>query len=306
MKLLRSVLAHLLGMATLSCGPAQQVDRWTPVPVLGSEPTEVNPGPAPDGGAAEGGGPADLPGVQTDASVDRLDLGGIGGPDLVGGGGGDVGPVETDGGSASPLDARTLDSLAAKGSRGDASPDLPGMADVAGETVERGCPPGTCKRVFITSKATMNGGLGSLAAADAACQRLADSASLGGAWRAWLSDASASPATRFARSELAYRLLDGTRVARDWAGLTDGTLAHAIDVFETGGRVPGRTEPDGLDRDQPQRPRFRRQSAATGPTTRSGLPDGQVGLSSRSDRGWTQALIQLCSRSGARVYCFEQ
>jgi hypothetical protein len=290
-------------MATLSCGPAQQVDRWTAVPVLGGESTEGDPGPARDGGPLPGGGPTDPASVQPDASADRLDLGGFQGRDLVGGGGGDVGPVETDGRSASPLDGRSPDSPAAQGA--DGGRVVPGMADAPVETVERGCPPGTCRRVFITSRATTNGGLGSLAAADAACQRLADTASLGGAWRAWLSDASGSPATRFARSELVYRLLDGAQVARNWAGLTDGTLAHAIDVFETGGRVPAGqsfevwtgTNPSGFASGV---------NCGNWTNNSSGLPDGQVGLSSRTDRGWTQALAQFCSRAGAHLYCFEQ
>jgi hypothetical protein len=93
------------------------------------------------------------------------------------------------------------------------------------------------KRVFVSSK-LYNAALGGLAGADAKCQTLADAAGLGGTYAAWLSDKTQSPATRFSRGG-PWVLVDGTtEVAKDWATLTSGTLAHAIDRTEKGGPPP--------------------------------------------------------------------
>jgi hypothetical protein len=54
---------------------------------------------------------------------------------------------------------------------------------------------------------------------------------------AWLSAGTSSPSTRFTQSPTAYVLVDGTRIANDWADLIDGTLASAIVLTETGVHV---------------------------------------------------------------------
>ncbi len=95
----------------------------------------------------------------------------------------------------------------------------------------------TNKKVFVSS-ATYDGNLGGLAGADAKCQALADAAALPGTYKAWLSDSTGSPSTRFTQSTVPYVLVDGTVVANDWADLVDGTLAHAIDKTELGGAPP--------------------------------------------------------------------
>lgn len=91
--------------------------------------------------------------------------------------------------------------------------------------------------VFVTSQA-YDGNRGGLAGADAICQSLADASPLvhlrGRAWMAWLSDTTGSPFTRFVRSANAYTLPDNTTIASDWADLTSGTLANAINVDERG------------------------------------------------------------------------
>jgi hypothetical protein len=87
------------------------------------------------------------------------------------------------------------------------------------------------KRVFVTSE-RYHADLGGLAGADAKCQALADAASLGGTYKAWLSDATGSPSTRFTKSTTPYVRLDGMIVANDWADLTDGTLLASISITE--------------------------------------------------------------------------
>lgn len=97
------------------------------------------------------------------------------------------------------------------------------------------------KQVFVTSKA-YTAALGGLKGADALCQAHADAAKLGGTYKAWLSDDTASPVSRFSASCKAggpFVLTDGTVIANDWAGLTSGTLLAALQVTETKGPPPG-------------------------------------------------------------------
>ena len=95
------------------------------------------------------------------------------------------------------------------------------------------------KRVFITSSRTTSN-FGSLVAADAICQAAATGAALGGSWKAWLSTATTSAASRLAHSATAYRLVDGTLVAQDWNHLVSGApLKNPIDLDENGNFVPG-------------------------------------------------------------------
>ena len=96
-------------------------------------------------------------------------------------------------------------------------------------------------RIVFTSSATFTGALGGLAGADNECQQLASAAGLPGTFKAWLSDATGSPSTRFAQAPVPYLLVDGTVVANDWTELTSGTIQHALDQSETGG-PPGRDD----------------------------------------------------------------
>ena len=101
------------------------------------------------------------------------------------------------------------------------------------------------KTVFVTT-ATFDGNLGGLAGADEKCQAAADASSIvpSGTYRAWLSDSTGSPSTRFQRSTGPYVLPDGTIIAaHGYADLTNGTLNAPIDQTETGGPTspPGTT-----------------------------------------------------------------
>lgn len=93
------------------------------------------------------------------------------------------------------------------------------------------------KRVFISS-VFFDGDFGGLDGADAACQELSVAAGLPGQYRAWLSDSTGSPATRFAQSATPYILVDGTVIADDWADLADGQLNDAIYLQEDGSPSP--------------------------------------------------------------------
>ena len=102
--------------------------------------------------------------------------------------------------------------------------------------------------VFLSS-AVYDGAMGGLDGADAKCQALAAAAGLPGTFRAWLSDSTGSPSTRFTQSTLRYVRVDGVKVADDWADLTDATklLYAPINVTENGDQLseasptPGQT-----------------------------------------------------------------
>jgi cysteine-rich repeat protein len=91
--------------------------------------------------------------------------------------------------------------------------------------------------VFVTSE-IYTGNLGGLAGADAKCQSLADAAGLPGNYMAWLSTGASSPSTRFMQSPNPYVLVNGTKVADDWADLTDEEIDHPIDTDQAGNPSP--------------------------------------------------------------------
>jgi hypothetical protein len=174
----------------------------------------------------------------------------------------------------------------------DAAPDVP-TADV-----NDGAP--ASRRVFVSSTAS-TANLGGPTAADGKCQTLANAQSLGGTWLAWVSNNETSPAARFTRAQVPYRLLDGTLVANNWEDLTDGTLAHVIDRDEkgktvtaaevwTGTAVTGQSAGDGC----------------TGFTTNDKDANAaQQGVTDVAAIKWTNVYLQFCDRN-ARIYCFEQ
>lgn len=102
---------------------------------------------------------------------------------------------------------------------------------------------GTCGAclAFVTSS-THNGNLGGLTGADAICQARAAAGGLpggaeSGTYKAWLSDSTGSPSSRFRCTEEScsaqgYTRVDGAPIASDWGTLTDGTLEFAISVTE--------------------------------------------------------------------------
>lgn len=93
------------------------------------------------------------------------------------------------------------------------------------------------KRVFISS-VFFDGDFGGLDGADAACQDLSIRAGLPGKYRAWLSDSTGSPVSRFTHSTTPYMLVDGTIIAENWADLVDGQLNDAIYLQEDGSPSP--------------------------------------------------------------------
>lgn len=165
--------------------------------------------------------------------------------------------------------------------------------------------PSTHKVVFLTS-AVYNGNLGGLSGADAICNAHAAAGSLPGTYKAWLSTITASPSTRFTHPNVPYVLPDGTTVvANDWADLTDGSLAHAINQNEasavsttffntwTGTSPLGTSVGSGED-----------CSAWTNAS--SFQLTSQTGDWWSIDARWTVAHNTFVCSAGQRLYCFQQ
>ncbi|MGB6366759.1 MAG: hypothetical protein WBG93_08005 [Thermoanaerobaculia bacterium] len=97
------------------------------------------------------------------------------------------------------------------------------------------------KLVFITTSG-YGGNLGGLDGADTICQTLAHNAGLPGTYKAWLSDDTGSPSTRFVQHTGPYILVDGTIVADSWSDLVDCTnpncLQNPITLTAGGSSLP--------------------------------------------------------------------
>ncbi|MBI4954653.1 MAG: hypothetical protein HY908_21690 [Myxococcales bacterium] len=271
------------------------------------------PGLGGAGGSISSGGFGGLPGLG--GAGGSISSGGSGGlPGLGGAGGGCAGTlcggtcvdVATDlehcGGCFRPCSPFQTDVLQCSGGLCD-STCTPGFANLslpAAPQPDDGCE-AVAKRVFVTSTsplASFNGTSG----ADAFCQSAANQVPLGGTWRAWVSDSGSSPASRFVPSPSPYVLLDGTPVASNWLALLGGTLQNGIDLDEhallvsnvevwTGTTVNG--DGDG-------------SSYCVDWTSTSAAITTVVGLTGRSDFGWSEVYPQWCDRTGLRLYCFEQ
>jgi hypothetical protein len=208
------------------------------------------------------------------------------------------------------------------GARGDASLDDV-VNDAPFDNVVNGCPDagvlasdtGSSELfIFVTSQ-LYNGNLGGLAGADCQCQSLAYVAGLPGIYKAWLSDSKASASSRLAHGSVPYKLVDGTIVANNWAGLTSGTLLHAISKTETDGAPPVSSHPCGnagpatWSDTWPDGGDFTLTSLACVDWTDSTGTMANFGSPLATDNAWAA----WCSASGAGVcasqsalYCVEQ
>lgn len=168
-----------------------------------------------------------------------------------------------------------------------------------------GCGPESC------SFGASYGDIGGLAGADALCQGAAsEGVKPPGTYKAWLSDSSASPRTRFrcgaaACSQEGYVRLDGQVIATDWDDLTDGALALPITITQFG--VPldqaltdtwSHTAPDG--------------SAIPGDlhcqdwTSTASGEKGAQGSALQNDARWTELENGAVCQAPRRLYCFQQ
>ncbi len=156
---------------------------------------------------------------------------------------------------------------------------------------------------FSTSIGT-NGNIGGILGADAFCQARADAAGLRGTYKAWLSDSSGSPSTRFTQSTVPWVLPIGTTsavvLADDWADLTDGTIDALFVRTEFGVDVPHNipftnTKGDGTHWNG---------NDCSDWTSTAGT--GAYGNTGGLDVGWTQSGTGGPCTVVHRIYCFEQ
>ena len=145
--------------------------------------------------------------------------------------------------------------------------------------------------------------MGGLVGADEKCNTHAGLAGLPGTYKAWLSDSVASPSTRFTHATVPYVRVDDVVVANNWADLTDGTLAAAIDVNESGAAPPDsyawtNTNPDGTA--------FSASTSCGDWLDDSGASDGRAGESAYNTTLWTSSFNDDCSNSFEALYCFQQ
>jgi cysteine-rich repeat protein len=156
-------------------------------------------------------------------------------------------------------------------------------------------------RVFVTAGA-WNGDLGGISGANTKCQVAADSKGLGGAWIAWISTDQSSAADNFKKSNQPYFLLNGVKIANNWADLTNGSLLAAINVTEN--NTPGANTVRV----------WTGTNNAGGTTgiisrcdgwTKTGLWAGRTGRRDRTNGEWTNNSTDNCGGS-SHLYCFEQ
>jgi len=161
---------------------------------------------------------------------------------------------------------------------------------------------GPC-RVFVSST-LYDGNLGGLDGADAKCQGLANAAGLPGIYKAWLSDSTNSPVSRFVPSSGPYRLVNGTTIAANFTDLTDGTLLAPITVTETGGGV-GTTDiwTWTNTRSNGSRESTLNEHCANWSMNTAGT--GTAGRVTNSDDLWTYYGPAVCW-DDFRLYCFQQ
>jgi hypothetical protein len=173
----------------------------------------------------------------------------------------------------------------------------------SGGCVEPVCGAGGPCWVFLSS-ILYDGNLGGLSGADAKCQGLAAAAGLPGTYKAWLSDTTSSPASRFVPSSGPYQLVNGTTIAANWADLTDGNLAAPISVTETGGGV-GATDNTWTYTRMDGTPGGINNVHCKNWSTTAPISGGDVGVANFSDNFWTQADGSSCN-SACHLYCFQQ
>jgi hypothetical protein len=109
------------------------------------------------------------------------------------------------------------------------------------------------------------------------------------------------------KATVPYTLRTGVAIAADWDDLTDGALAAAINVTETGAvaspsGVWTNTKTDGTVLGGPDCGDWLIGTSAT---------NGSFGSLTRSDSGWTDLSLGICGPppdgvSGQRLYCFQQ
>ena len=160
------------------------------------------------------------------------------------------------------------------------------------------------KYAFVTND-TMTGNLGGLNGADSICQAKANTKSLPGTYKAWISDQATDASSRLSHSSLPYRNIDNSIVADNWTDLTNGGLSGPFRT-ENGQVLPGggsfvwtNTQPNGNKIPSSNCNNWTSNSNA------SSFYAGDAGVAVYNQSFWTQAATRNCDIP-ARLYCLEQ
>lgn len=175
------------------------------------------------------------------------------------------------------------------------------------------------KRVFITAGKFTGAQIGGLTGADAKCQAEADAAQLGGTYKAWLSDITGSPASRFTKSVVApYVRTDGLVLAQNFDDLIDGTLGgpinrNASNQVQTGAAICDTNTFWVVTNTNSNGTMLSDTTSCTNWTTNTG--GSAWGRNDRADSLWSSSCsggatppapdIPFCGKP-ASLYCFEQ
>ena len=165
----------------------------------------------------------------------------------------------------------------------------------------------TRKVVFVTSQ-PYTGNLGGVDGADAECATEAQNAGLTGTFKAWISDSTHSPAQDFTQDGGPYLLPDlSTKVADDWADLTDDSLDNPIDQQADGVNTEGfsvwtTTAPNGT----PTSTETPHSCDDWTYPTDGGGQTATIGLADSTDTDWTElASFRSCAEQH-HLYCVQQ
>ncbi len=160
------------------------------------------------------------------------------------------------------------------------------------------------KLVFISS-AYYRGDLGGLTGADEKCQGLSDEAGLGGIFKAWLSDDSASPFSRFKQAVVPYYRVDFQRIAKNWEDLTNGNIENLLNINELGNPVPVDSRRFVHSNTYSNSWLYHTAHDCLNWTSDDSTLDTLRGNSDFTDSRWSTETLFNCSNFG-RLYCFQQ
>lgn len=298
---LSAVACSALTQAELSDegGSTGVLDATSNFTVTGGDDEGVQPsvaeGSASQGGSGSTSSPSD---GTTSAGVDggtvaSTDEGGSSGTTSNGDTSNDDASTSEDGSSESAGCNEPLGTTENCGACG----DVCGTSDVC---TENACT--ASRRVFLSS-AQYNGNLGGVVGADGQCQALADTADLGGEWRAYIID-SKQGLSRHSMMGGPYLRMDGMSIADDWADLSDESIGATLNIDESGNSVGGNVW-TGLDNVVGEFAHTCSDWTYDQLGCVVGVPCGGAGESDMTDEHWDGFYIFHCN-SEYRLYCIEQ
>jgi hypothetical protein len=173
-------------------------------------------------------------------------------------------------------------------------------------TIEVSAADSSEKTVFVTSDAYYSN-LGGLTGADEKCQVEADApASIvpSGTYKAWLSDGTDSPDTRFTKSSHPYVLPKGAKIAENYNDLTDGSLQNIINIDPKGKTVGQNLFWSGTNPDGTTAQDFVTCQGWTW-NDPSVYAHSMVGITNKKSTLWSMHAREKCGKS-YKLVCFQQ